>query len=33
VTKKAVTEGKGKMKKVAVDNADEVAKFVEGLKK
>jgi mono/diheme cytochrome c family protein len=35
VTKKAVLEGKGKMKKIALSagDADEVAKFVEGLKK
>lgn len=29
---KAVTEGKGKMKPVKIDNAAEVAKFVAGLK-
>ena len=31
--KKVVTEGKGKMKPVAVDNVDEVAAYVSGLKK
>ncbi len=31
--KKAVTEGKGKMKPVKVDNVDEVAAYVAGLKK
>ncbi len=31
--KKAITEGKGKMKPVAIDNADEVAAYVAGLKK
>jgi cytochrome c6 len=29
---KAIKEGKGKMKPVAIDNADEVAKYVHGLK-
>ena len=29
---KAITEGKGKMKPVKIDNAAEVAKFVAGLK-
>jgi len=34
VNKKSIIEGKGKMKKVAMDpkDVDEVAKFVEGLK-
>jgi mono/diheme cytochrome c family protein len=31
--KKVITEGKGKMKAVAIDNADEVAAYVAGLKK
>jgi len=31
--KKAITEGKGKMKPVKIDNADEVAAYVAGLKK
>jgi mono/diheme cytochrome c family protein len=31
--KKAITDGKGKMKPVAIDNADEVAAYVAGLKK
>ncbi len=31
--KKAITQGKGKMKPVAIDNADEVAAYVAGLKK
>lgn len=31
--KKVITEGKGKMKPVAIDNADEVAAYVAGLKK
>ena len=31
-TVKAITEGKGKMKPVKIDNAAEVAKFVAGLK-
>jgi cytochrome c6 len=31
--KKAVTEGKGKMKPVKIDNIDEVATYVAGLKK
>ena len=31
--KKVITEGKGKMKPVAIDNADEVAASVAGLKK
>jgi mono/diheme cytochrome c family protein len=31
--KKAITQGSGKMKPVKIDNADEVAKFVAGLKK
>lgn len=29
---KVIKEGKGKMKPVAIDNADEVAKYVAGLK-
>jgi cytochrome c6 len=29
---KTIKEGKGKMKPVAIDNADEVAKYVSGLK-
>jgi mono/diheme cytochrome c family protein len=31
--KKAISEGKGKMKPVKVENADEVAQYVAGLKK
>jgi mono/diheme cytochrome c family protein len=31
--KKVITEGKGKMKPVKVDDADAVAKYVAGLKK
>ena len=31
--KKAITEGTGKMKPVKIDNADEVAAYVAGLKK
>ncbi len=31
--KKAIAEGKGKMKPVKIDNADEVAAYVAGLKK
>jgi cytochrome c6 len=31
--KKAITEGKGKMKPVKIDNVDEVASYVAGLKK
>ena len=31
--KKAITEGTGKMKPVKIDNADEVATYVAGLKK
>ncbi len=31
--KKVIKEGKGKMKPVAIDNADEVAAYVAGLKK
>jgi mono/diheme cytochrome c family protein len=31
--KKAIAEGKGKMKPVKIDDADAVAKYVEGLKK
>lgn len=31
--KKAIDEGKGKMKPVKIDNSDEVASFVAGLKK
>ncbi|GEJ56746.1 c-type cytochrome [Anaeromyxobacter diazotrophicus] len=31
--KKAITEGKGKMKPVKVDDADAVAAYVAGLKK
>ncbi len=31
--KKAITEGKGKMKPQKVDDADAVAKYVSGLKK
>ena len=31
--KKVIAEGKGKMKPVAIDNADEVAAYVAGLKK
>ncbi len=31
--KKAIAEGKGKMKPQKVDNADEVAAYVAGLKK
>jgi mono/diheme cytochrome c family protein len=31
--KKAITDGKGKMKPVKIDDADAVAKYVEGLKK
>ncbi len=30
---KAITEGKGKMKPVKIDDADAVAKYVSGLKK
>jgi mono/diheme cytochrome c family protein len=30
--KKAITEGQGKMKPVKIDNADEVAKYVAGMK-
>jgi cytochrome c6 len=31
--KKAITEGKGKMKPVKIENADEVASYVASLKK
>ena len=31
--KKVITQGKGKMKPVAIDNAGEVAAYVAGLKK
>lgn len=31
--KKAITEGTGKMKPVKIDNADEVASYVAGMKK
>lgn len=31
--KKAIVEGKGKMKPVKIDDADAVAKYVAGLKK
>ncbi len=31
--KKAITEGKGKMKPVKIDDADAVAKYVSSLKK
>jgi mono/diheme cytochrome c family protein len=31
--KKAITDGSGKMKPVKIDDADAVAKYVEGLKK
>jgi mono/diheme cytochrome c family protein len=31
--KKAITDGQGKMKPVKIDNADEVAKFVAGMRK
>jgi mono/diheme cytochrome c family protein len=31
--KKAITEGKGKMKPVKIENVDEVAAYVAGLKK
>ncbi len=31
--KKAITEGKGKMKPVKIEDADAVASYVEGLKK